>query len=264
VLKVTLLALFGGDVFKYLMFVGDPHGRDQHILRSIHLNSPEAVVLLGDLCFEEPVHHIFKAVDEKSRLHWIHGNHDTVHQHWFDNIFHSPWSGRNLHARVAPIATVRIAGLGGVFRGKIWNPTLPPRYQTRKAWQSIHSHKRFAQVYEASKRKHESSIWPEDYDCLAMLHADVLVLHEAPTSDRYGHKALDELASKLGVRLIIHGHHHRFYCDTLDNGIAVVGLGLAQIARLNVSAFKEAKTNEDIFAAFDFEPYTNRYEDLPL
>jgi len=149
---------------------------------------------------------------------------------------------------------VRIAGLGGVFRGKIWNPTLPPRYQTRKAWQSIHSHKRFAQVYEASKRKHESSIWPEDYDCLAMLHADVLVLHEAPTSDRYGHQALDDLAARLGVRLIVHGHHHRCYTNTLTNGIAVVGLGLAQLATLNVEAFAKANSPDEIFSAFEFEP----------
>jgi len=239
-------------MFNEFMFVGDPHGKYEHIMDSIQAKPPSAAVLLGDMCFEEPIEQCFNMLDQ-TKLHWIHGNHDTDKQLWFDNIFHSPWKVKNIHGRMESIEGLRIAGLGGVFRGKIWNPkSEEPRYNTRMEWQKAHSHKRFAQTYKAGVRKHESTIWPEDYYCLMKLHADILVLHEAPTSDRHGFKALDDLAVELGVRLIVHGHHHRCYCETLENGIAVVGLGLAQIVRMNITSFQRAMTNEDIFNAFEF------------
>jgi len=231
-----------------MMFVGDPHGRYQHIVTSIQARPPVATVLLGDMCFDHPIEQCFDTI-----LHWIHGNHDTDKQHWFENVFHSPWSQQSIHGRVEEIAGIHIAGLGGVFRGKVWHPNEEPRFYTRKKWQEVHSHKRFAQVYEASMRKHESTIWYEDYQGLSKFNADILVLHEAPSSDRHGYKALDDLAEMLGVRLILHGHHHRCYCQTLENGIAVVGLGLAQIARLNVNQFNQATNNKQIFEALSFE-----------
>jgi len=84
------------------------------------------------------------------------------------------------------------------------------------------------------------------------------VLHEAPTSDRHGHQALDDLAENLGVRLIVHGHHHRCYTDTLANGIAVVGLGLAQVAMLDLDAFARADSSEETLAAFEFGKIAKR------
>lgn len=53
---------------------------------------------------------------------WIPGNHDTDQVHHYDNVFGSTLDDHNLHGRVVDIAGVRIAGLGGVFREKIWNP----------------------------------------------------------------------------------------------------------------------------------------------
>jgi len=235
-----------------MLFVGDPHGLYEHIIEAIEENKPTACVLVGDQCYDESIDQLFATIDGKTDFHWIHGNHDTDNKLWFDNLFKSPWSARNLHSHVKQLNTLRLAGLGGVFRGKIWDGKQNIRYHTRDAWGAVHNVKRFIQSYERGVRKHESTIWPEDYDRLKLLAADVLVLHEAPTSDRHGHQALDDLAAMLGVRLIVHGHHHRCYTDTLANGIAVVGLGLAQVASLDVDAFKAARNTDEIVSAFEF------------
>lgn len=143
---------------------------------------------------------------------------------------------------------LRVAGLGGIFRPKIWHPNSRVIYAKRSDWNIKHQDKRFAQL----RRKNESTIWYEDYEYLSTKKADVLVSHEAPSCHRYGVKALDDLAASLGARLIVHGHHHDCYTDTLSNGISVVGLGLAQIAYMDVETFRLAKSNNEIFSAFEF------------
>lgn len=60
--------------------------------------------------------------------------------------------------------------------------------------------------------KHSSSIFPDEYDRLSQLHADVLVTHEAPSVHPHGFDALDELAQAMNVNSTFHGHHH----DNLD------------------------------------------------
>jgi len=235
-----------------MLFVGDPHGLYEHIIEAIEKKKPSACVLVGDQCYDEPIDQLFASIDGKTAFHWIHGNHDTDNQLWFDNLFNSPWSAKNIHGRVEQLANLSIAGLGGVFRGKIWDGKKGLRYHTREAWRAVHNVKRFIQSYEQGVRKHESTIWPEDYDRLALFHADILVLHEAPTSDRHGLQALDDLAARLGVRLIVHGHHHRCYTDSLANGITVVGLGLAQVATLDLDGFARANSPDEVLSAFEF------------
>jgi len=234
----------------HFTFVGDPHGRAKHILADIKQAPGAATILLGDMCFEQPIEQVFSDVKHLTTLHWIHGNHDTDTDIWFRNLFESPWASNNLHARTLQTHQTTIAGLGGVFREKIWHPEREKRYVSREAWESEHQHKRFAQSFPTAKRKHHSSIWPEDYDKLSKLKADILVLHEAPSSHPHGQKALDQLAKSLGARLIVHGHHHDEYTATLSNGIAVAGLALGQIAHLDIQSFHAAKNNHDIFASF--------------
>jgi len=147
-----------------------------------------------------------------------------------------------------------VAGLGGVFRGKIWQAGEEPKYVQRAVWKQQYAAKQYRQI----ERKHESTIWPEDYDALASLHADILVLHEAPSCHAHGVKELDLLAESLGVRLVVHGHHHRQYSDMLDSGIAVVGLGLAQLAMLDMEAFQAAQNGDEIIAAFEFGKMAQR------
>lgn len=40
----------------------------------------------------------------------------------------------NLHGRVVEIAGVRIAGLGGIFQGEIWDPAQAPQYDSYQAY----------------------------------------------------------------------------------------------------------------------------------
>jgi len=231
-----------------MLFVGDPHGRHAHIVEEIESEKPAACVLVGDQCYGEPIDQLFAPIDGKTAFHWIHGNHDTDQPGWYANLFDSPWAERNLHGRVQSMAGVRVAGLGGVFRGQIWEPDESPVYADRASWKLQHASNKYRQI----ERKHQSTIWPEDYHALGMQEADILVLHEAPSCHRYGVSALDDLAEVLGVRLIVHGHHHSQYTARLDSGIAVVGLGLAQLATLDLDAFRAANDADDIVAAFDF------------
>jgi len=44
----------------------------------------------------------------------------------------------------------------------------------------------------------------------------------------------------------------------LDSGIAVVGLGLAQLAMLDMEAFQAAQNGDEIIAAFEFGKMAQR------
>jgi len=230
------------------MFVGDPHGRYHHIIDDVKANPSSMTILLGDQCYDSPIDIIFECIDSFTSLRWIHGNHDTDNKLWFDNLFDTPWVSRNIHAQVEMLGGLRVAGLGGIFRPKIWHPNSGVIYGKRADWNIKYQDKRFAQL----RRKNKSSIWYEDYEYLSSKKADVLVTHEAPSSHKFGFKVLDNLAEAMGVRLMIHGHHHKCYSDVLGNGVAVVGLGLAQIAHMNVETFRSAKNNKEIFNAFKF------------
>jgi sugar phosphate isomerase/epimerase len=60
------------------------------------------------------------------------------------------------------------------------------------------------------------------------------VTHEAPAAHPHGWRVIDELAEKLGVQLVVHGHHHRSI-DYIGEGLMTtaapvrafgVGMGL--------------------------------------
>jgi len=237
-----------------MMFIGDPHGRYQHIIDAIHKQKPASCILVGDQCFDEPVDQLFTGIDDYTKLRWIHGNHDTDRPGWYAHLFASPWSDRNLHGRVEELAGVRLAGFGGVFRASVWHPDTGVQFASRKQWKLAHQSKKFAQ----KARSHESTIWPDEYEKLAMQRADILVLHEAPDCHRLGVTALSELAELLGVRLVVHGHHHEQYEAVLDNGIAVVGLGLAQVATLDMDIFAVSESAEEIFQGFSYGKIAKR------
>jgi len=141
-----------------MLFVGDPHGQHKHITEAIEKEKPEACVLVGDQCYDDPIDQIFATIEDKTAFRWIHGNHDTDNQRWFDSLFNSPWSAKSVHGHVEQLGALRVAGLGGVFRGKVWDGKQEMRYRTRAAWRAVHNAKRFAQSYERGVRKHESTI----------------------------------------------------------------------------------------------------------
>lgn len=43
-----------------------------------------------------------------------------------------------------------------------------------------------------------------------------------------GYQLIGDLARAMGVKMIIHGHHHERYSATITGGIRVEGLGLAR------------------------------------
>jgi predicted phosphodiesterase len=109
---------------------GDVHGRFDHlteaVLQSAPSQRPAALVLLGDLQAQQPLEVELAAILEHTEVWFIPGNHDTDTDEDHDHLFCSALAGRNLHGRVVEIAGVRIAGLGGVFRGQVWMPPGPP------------------------------------------------------------------------------------------------------------------------------------------
>lgn len=190
-----------------IFFCGDPHGHFQHIIEAVHAHRPAAIVLLGDVQAQEPLELALGPILDRTEVWWIHGNHDTDSDADYDHLFGSALADRNLHGRVVEVAGLRIAGLGGIFRGQVWTAPHPPRYPSAEDF--------LARSGKGNRwrgglpRKHRSSIFPRDYEALLHEKADVLVSHEAPSCHPHGFRAIDEMAASLGARMAYHGHHHK-------------------------------------------------------
>ena len=172
----------------------------------------------------------------RDRSWFIPGNHDTDTDGAWRNLWGSALADRNLHGRVVelPDGTL-IAGLGGVFRGAVWMPTdTEARFRSR----AEHTKRtpRQDRFGDGPHRKHWSSIYPDEFNRLAKLRADVLVTHEASGYHPHGFEILDMLAQSLGVRVAVHGHHH----DSIDSsarwttqGFRSFGVGLRGITAID-------------------------------
>ena len=217
-----------------LLFCGDPHGKFTHIVSSaVELNA-SAVIVLGDLQPLQPLHEELARIAD--RVWFIHGNHDTDSTRDFENVFDSTLSHRNLHGRVVSLPDgTKIAGLGGVFRESVWNPTLPggPKFRSRSELTRATAPR--DRWRDGPQRRHWSTIFPADIDQLSALRADVLVTHEAGGAHPHGFEILDDLARAMGASATFHGHHH----DRLDysshwerQGFRSFGVGLGGITDL--------------------------------
>ena len=229
-----------------VMFAGDPHGNFAPILRACAAMPPATLVLLGDCDCDRPLPAILAPLlDAGWAVRWILGNHDTETEAGFDNLVGGCPDG-NMGLRVVEVAGHRLAGLPGVFKPRVWYPRPepgsdridPPQFDTRAAFQA-------ALGPGAAWRGglplwHRDTIFPEDFATLRRLPCDVLVTHEAPSSHRFGFAVIDALAAACGARLIVHGHHHESYAARLPNGIAVRGLGLAEVWPLPADTFGPA------------------------
>lgn len=189
-----------------IFFCGDTHGNFGHIISAVQEYKPAAVVFLGDLQPRQPLEQELQVILGLTEIWWIHGNHDTDSDADYDHLFGSGLADRNLHGRIVEIAGLRIAGLGGVFRGQVWMPPGEVKHETPEAYtERCGKGNRWR---GGLPRKHHSSIFPADYARLVGEHADILVTHEAPSSHPHGFDAIDELARNLGVDRLFHGHHH--------------------------------------------------------
>ena len=193
-----------------IFFCGDVHGNFEHIIDAVKVHQPAAIVLLGDIQAQRPLEQELAEILDKTEVWFIHGNHDTDSEKDYDNLFGSALADRSLNGRVMKIAGVRVAGLGGVFRKKVWAPSEPwGALSTNEFMRSIQRGNRWR---DGLPLRHRSTIFRDTYELLAKQGADVLVTHEAPSVHPHGFVALDELAKSLKVHTTFHGHHH----DSLD------------------------------------------------
>jgi len=208
-----------------ILLAGDPHRNFSPILRACLALSPGTLILLGDCDCPAPLTEVFAPVIALGwDVRWILGNHDTETAAAFDNLVGAPG---DLGLRVSMIDGLRVAGLPGVFKPRVWHPAEgPPQFRTRADFQSA------LRPHEAWRGGlplwHRDTIFPEDFDRLAATPCDILVSHEAPSSHPHGFAVIDALAEACGAKLIVHGHHHHSYQAVLPNGIRVRGLGLAE------------------------------------
>lgn len=228
-----------------IYFLGDVHGNFGHVRKSVLAGRrPEAVLFLGDIDAQRPfMEEIAPLLDAGIDVRWIRGNHDTDTKANWNNLAGA--MHLNIDGQVIEMAGVRIAGLGGVFRGEIWYPDRAasdgpePHYDSYEAYCRSQENKRPLRLrnneaLEASLRHleylpganaamidqirfgkeltHLSTIFWDVYERLWEQRADILVTHEAPSCHPNGFAAIDELAQAMGVKAVFHGHHH----DCLD------------------------------------------------
>lgn len=204
-----------------VLFAGDPHGNFQPLIDAVRKYRPEAVVLLGDYDLERPLERYLEDIIGLTEIYWIAGNHDFQSPGKYHNLFHSSLGGNGLHLRVREIAGYRIAGLGGIFLGRVWYPPSRPKWINKRHF--INSQKLGFQD-EGLSLKYQSAIWHDEFESLKALRADILVTHEAPSSHRFGFAAIGDLGAAMGVRHIFHGHLHENYSTTIRRHIRVVGV----------------------------------------
>lgn len=202
-----------------IWFCGDTHGPLTHVVEHVRHareagQEPAAIILLGDIDSPRPLQVELEAIRDLTEIFWIPGNHDSDDNWAWNNLLASELADRNIHGRVVEVAGWRVAGLGGVFRKRIWCPPDPPAFQSYDAWRSDLFARRlpkdFGLAESTEERRHLTTIFPENIVGFERLRADILVSHEAPEcrADGRGLQAIGDLARELGVRFAFHGHHH--------------------------------------------------------
>lgn len=211
-----------------ILFCGDPHGHFEQIIRAAQSYRPDAVVLLGDYNLRYPLENYFLDIMRDTEIYWIHGNHDVRSKTEYNYLFNSALAANNLHLTVININGLRVAGLGGIFMGRIWNPTGVSKWKDKQYWlESQPSNVKKVPVH------FENAIWHHELERMKKeVHADILVSHEAPSCHKHGYAVIDELAIDIGAKHIFHGHHHIYYRDQLRTGINVTGVALEGVVNL--------------------------------
>lgn len=217
-----------------VLFYGDPHREWDPLFLAARAIAPTDIVVMGDLELDEPFRiKVAPLLALGIACHWIAGNHDTRSVEMFSYLWDDCPDG-NLSGRVAELGAgrLRVAGLGGHYKGKIWFPRMgdePPTYPSRSEF--LRCHGRAGTFREGIPLGQRATIFPEDHVKLGSQRCDILVCHEAPTSmsGGMGFGAIDDLARDMGASLVLHGHHHTIYDGHTRDGIAVRGLGKAEV-----------------------------------
>lgn len=230
-----------------IFFCGDPHGEFSHIINAVEDRRPSAVILLGDQESQRPLEIELEAILRRTELWWIPGNHDTDSVSSYENLFESALSDRNLHGRIVEIAGLKIAGLGGVFRGQVWNPQSESTPRFENANQYLAKAGKGNLWRSGLPLKHRSTIFPDTYRHLLLTgdqksSVDILVTHEAPDLHRHGFKEITDLANALAEptkrRLkAFHGHHHEHVDYEGLERFDAHSVGFRGIAMLDIEAW---------------------------
>ena len=123
-----------------IVIAGDPHGNFPPILRACAAEEPGTLILLGDCELRSPLRHVLGSLFALGwRVHWILGNKDAETETAFDNLA-TDFPEGDIGGRVIEVGGLRIAGLGGVFKPRIWHPRAdvpgekiePPSFTTRR------------------------------------------------------------------------------------------------------------------------------------
>lgn len=78
----------------------------------------------------------------------------------------------------------------------------------------------------------DHAIWHHEFEKMKKtVRADILVTHESPSCHRHGKTAIEELAEAIGAKHIFHGHHHKYYQESIK-GIAVTGASIGGVVNL--------------------------------
>ena len=217
-----------------ILFFGDVHGSFRHVRRVVDEHGPEAIVFLGDLEAQQPLEKELADVVDKTDVWWIPGNHDTDSKANYENLFESALADRNLHGRIVEIDGVRVAGLGGVFREKIWYPDPVDALALYESYADYCKQSEPGRIQDAQRKravrngspnpavaglllKHRSSIFYRDWFDLYGQQADILVTHEAPDCHRHGFSVIRNLAESMHAKFSFHGHHHVHYRREFDS-----------------------------------------------
>lgn len=217
------------DRNKRILFAGDPHGNFQPLIAAVYKHRPEAVVLLGDYDLEQPLDVCLQDILGLTEIWWIAGNHDFESPSKYKNLFHSALADKGLHLKVTEIAGLRVAGLSGIFLGRVWYPPQQPKWRGKQHY--LHHQTANIRGFEMSL-KYMSAIWHDEFEALKSLNADILVTHEAPGSHRHGFSVIGDLAAAMGVKNIFHGHLHENYARTIKNNINVFGVANMAVSDL--------------------------------
>lgn len=153
-----------------ILFAGDPHGNFAPLIQAVNTCHPDAVVLLGDYELKNPLEYYLHSILDKTEVWWIPGNHDYDSALHYENLFFSALSDFTLHLKVKEVAGVRIAGLGGIFLGRIWYPPQVPKW---KSQQHFFSDENAPSKTSRLYLKYKSAIWHDEWESLKALKASV-------------------------------------------------------------------------------------------
>ena len=216
-----------------ITFAGDTHGCLDHLIEA----PPDDIIIhVGDFApVDRPVSELLP-LGVLERFYFIPGNHDYDRPAYRQCLLEDPaLAGRCLHGCVLQIGKLRVAGLGGIFKQRMWYPQkrlTAPEYPSPEDY--IRTLPKKDRPGAGSSRRMRGAIWYSMWAQLACDRADLLVTHEAPTSHAHGFAGIDELARRLGATTVVHGHHHVDYAGTVCGGsVRVLGVGLRGLTRVD-------------------------------